>query len=253
MSDHKFNFLFAGESWNTYATHTKGTTAYTTAGYAEGATELIDGLRSNGHQVNYLPNHEVVEGFPYSASDLSKFDAVILSDVPADALLLPKAVFVDGQRRPNRFKALKEYVGQGGALLMIGGYMSFAGFEGRARYAATSIADIMPVEIAGVDDRVEEPEGIVPVPQKPHAILEGLPNEWPYFLGYNKVVPRSEAEVLLEANGDPILAVSQFGDGHVAAFTSDCSPHWGSPEFMEWEYYHRFWNQLLCWLVSAGR
>jgi len=35
------------------------------------------------------------------------------------------------------------------------------------------------------------------------------------------------------------------------AFTSDCAPHWGPPEFTEWEQYGRMWASLVEWLADA--
>ncbi|TDE01162.1 glutamine amidotransferase [Jiangella asiatica] len=240
--------LLAGESWNTYAVHTKGASAYTTAGYEEGADQLIEVLGRAGHDVTYLPNHRVVEEFPYTAAELATaYDVVVLSDLPADSLLLPRAVFVQGERRPNRLRELTEYIHGGGGLLMVGGYMSFAGFEGRARYAATALAAALPVTIAHHDDRVEAPEGVVPVVERDHAVLDGV-TDWPYFLGYNRV--RAGDGVLLSADGDPLLVVGAHGAGRTAAFASDCSPHWGSPAFMAWPHYARFWSQLVTWLAG---
>ena len=45
----------------------------------------------------------------------------------------------------------------GGGLLMIGGYLSFAGIDGKARYHGTPVEDALPVTIAATDDRVEAP------------------------------------------------------------------------------------------------
>ncbi len=242
--------LFAGESWNTYAVHTKGANSYTTSGYEEGARDLLAALGAAGFEVTYLRNHEAVESFPYSAEELgSRFDAVILSDIPADSLLLPHAVFVQGQRRPNRLRSLAKFVEQGGGLLMVGGYMSFAGFEGRARYASTPLAEVLPVEVARHDDRIEEPEGVIPAVVQDHAILEGVSGEWPYFLGYNQFKAKPGSEVILSVGHDPLLVVGQHGSGRVAAFASDCSPHWGSPEFIAWRHYSTFWRQLTAWLA----
>jgi uncharacterized membrane protein len=252
MTNTPLRVLLAGESWNTYAVHTKGSRAYETAGYEEGADELIRALRSAGHSVTYLPNHFVPEQFPYTPEQLhAGYDVVILSDLPADSLLLPHAVFVQGERRPNRTASLARFVEEGGGLLMIGGYMSFSGFDGRARYASTALADALPVEISHYDDRIELPEGVNPTLVHEHEILDGFADPWPYFLGYNRVVPKRDAEVLLNAGADPLLVIGTHGRGRTGAFTSDCSPHWGSPEFMAWPHYAAFWSRLVNWL--AGR
>jgi uncharacterized membrane protein len=244
--------LFAGESWATYGIHTKGASSYTTSGYEEGARDLLAALKGAGFDVTYIRNHEAVEGFPYTTEEIAKnFDAVILSDIPADSLLLPHAVFVKGERRPNRLRSLAKFAEQGGGLLMIGGFMSFGGFEGRGRYAATPIADALPVVISHHDDRIEEPEGLNPVVAKDHPILKGIFGDWPYFLGYNRFKAKPTGEVILTAGNDPFLVVGQHGKGRVAAFASDCSPHWGSPEFMAWPHYSTFWAQLVGWLADS--
>jgi uncharacterized membrane protein len=136
-------------------------------------------------------------------------------------------------------------------MLMVGGYMSYSGFEGKARYHNTSLAEVLPVRMLGFDDRVEEPGGVHPRPRTDHPILTGLPADWPYFLGYNRLTARDGAEVLLSANDDPFLVVGSHGRGRVAAFASDCSPHWGSPEFTAWSAYGRFWSQLLGWVAGV--
>jgi len=38
--------------------------------------------------------------------------------------------------------------------------------------------------------------------------------------------------------------------GRTAAFASDCSPHWAPTGFTTWEYYPRFWDQLVRWLAG---
>jgi uncharacterized membrane protein len=244
--------LFAGESWATYGIHTKGASSYTTSGYEEGARDLLAALKNAGFDITYIRNHEAVEGFPYTTEEIAeKFDVVVLSDIPADSLLLPHAVFVKGERRPNRLRSLTKFVEQGGGLLMIGGFMSFAGFEGRGRYAATPLAEALPVEISHHDDRNEEPEGVNPAIVKDHPILNGISRDWPYFLGYNRFKAKPGSEVILTAGNDPFLVVGTYGEGRVAAFASDCSPHWGSPEFMAWRHYPTFWSQLAAWLARS--
>ncbi len=58
------------------------------------------------------------------------------------------------------------------------------------------------------------------------------------------------AELLLEYQGDPILALWSYGKGRTMAFTTDCAPHWGTFEFTGWEYYSKFWAQAVRWLAG---
>ncbi len=244
--------LLAGETWVTYGIHQKGFAAYTTGEYSDGSAEFRAALEGAGWSVDHLENHVATEDFPRSVEELGGYDVVILSDIPADTLLLHPDTFVRGLRTPNRLNEISAWVEGGGGFLMVGGYMSFSGFEGKARFHGTAIERVLPVKMLGYDDRVEAPEGVTPtVASGQHPALAGVPAEWPFFLGYNRVLADG-GETLLSIDEDPLLVVAEHGAGRVAAFTSDCSPHWGSPEFMAWSGYARFWDSLLSWL-GGGR
>ncbi|GIR32328.1 MAG: hypothetical protein CM15mP45_16240 [Deltaproteobacteria bacterium] len=55
---------------------------------------------------------------------------------------------------PNRLQLVKEYVKEGGSFMMIGGYLSFQGINGFARFKNTAIEEILPAEILAYDDRI---------------------------------------------------------------------------------------------------
>lgn len=243
--------LLAGETWMSYGIHLKGFNAYNTGGYAEGQTEFVEALVGQGWDVDHIPNHRATETFPTSTGELAAYDVVLLSDIGADTLLLHPDTFERGQRTPNRFRLLDEYVTGGGGLLMVGGYMSFSGFEGKARYQGTPLAGVLPVTMLGHDDRIEAPEGMAPRVVTDHEVLAGLPSEWPAFLGYNRIVAKPEATLLMTIGDDPFLVLGTHGAGRTSAFASDCSPHWGSPDFLAWKGYATFWDQLLGWLAEA--
>jgi uncharacterized membrane protein len=238
----------------THQQHAKGAVAYTMAAYEEGGTPLIDALERHGATVDYLPNHLAGERFPRELDELARYGAVVLSDLASDTLLLDHACFVEGVRSVNRLRLLREYVEAGGALLMVGGYMSFSGWEGKAHYARTPVASVLPVVMSETDDRVEAPEGATPsVVDATHPVLDGIDGRWPYLLGYNRLVPKPGAQVVLGiGTGDPLLVLGGCGDGRAAAFASDCSPHWGSREFLAWPHYDRFWSQLVAWASRTG-
>ena len=181
---------------------------------------------------------------------LADYDVVILSDVGSNSLLFHPQMLAQSVRRPNRLTLLRDWVSAGGGLVMVGGWMSFSGIDGRARYHDTPLEQALPVTCTPWDDRAERPEGVVPDVAAAHPVLDGVPEPWPFFLGYNKVKPREEAEVVLSFGADPLLALWEHGDGRAAAFTSDCAPHWGPPGFLEWEGYPRFWCNLVEWLAK---
>ena len=115
------------------------------------------------------------------------------------------------------------------------------------------MGDILPVEILDIDDRIETPEGISPISVSDHKILTDI-KDWPRFLGYNQTVLRDldSVEELATINGDPFVAIREYEKGRTAVFTSDCAPHWGSPEFLAWENYSKIWTQLMNWLTKNG-
>jgi uncharacterized membrane protein len=240
--------LIAGETWITHKLEIKGFTAYSTGGYAVGLTKLVAELGSRGHEIAHVTNHDAVERFPWTAEEFEPYDVVVLSDIAADTIQLTPACVERGERTPDRLRVLREHVQAGHGLLMVGGYMSFSGFEGKARYQSTPLAAALPVELLGHDDRVETPEGVTPVVRAPHPVVDGLEPQWPHFLGYNRFRAKGDANVLMTVEEDPFLVLGSYGRGRTAAFASDCSPHWGSPEFLAWPDYGRFWSRLVDWL-----
>jgi uncharacterized membrane protein len=250
---HPLSILLVGESWFTYTIHQKGFDAFQTAEYTEGAADFVARLRGAGHEVDYIPAHRVSHDFPAEAAGLRRFDVVLLSDVGSNTFLLSPETFGASRINPNRLEALREYVGDGGALLMIGGYMSFAGIDGKARYGSSPLAEVMPVEVLPVDDRVEVPEGFSAQVLAPHhPAIAGASPPWPPLPGYNRVLPREETDVLVERGGDPIVAVGSYGEGRAGVFTSDLAPHWAPPEFVTWSGYLPLWESLLGWLAGSA-
>jgi uncharacterized membrane protein len=247
----KQRVLIAGESWVTHSIHQKGFDSVTTTAYEEGVGPLKDALEAGGFEVTYLPNHVAATDFPETPAALSEYDAVVLSDIGANTLLLHPETFARSVPRPDRVAAIRDYVGAGGGLVMIGGYLTFAGIEGKARWAGTPVEEALPVRIATADDRVESPAGISPLVRLPdHDIVSDLPAEWPDLLGYNRVSPKAAAEVVVTVGDDPLIVAGTFGSGRGAAFTSDCGPHWCPPPFVEWDGYAPMWQQLLAWVAG---
>ena len=179
------------------------------------------------------------EDFEYVASDVSIQDAslgtdlrlVILSDYPA-------ANFSEELQHQfiNR-------IANGTGLLMIGGWESFHGLGGDWDIAA--LGELLPVEIAGEDDRLNSDRPLLVRRAGTHAITDGLPWEThpPYVGGLNRFQPKSDARVLLETDalvtaregGDwrlvtesnaPLLVVGEQGRGRTAALATDVAPHW---------------------------
>lgn len=247
-----YKILFAGESWTSHTIHVKGLDSFTTSVYKEGVQWIRDAMQKAGHKFVYIPGQNVSEGFPFLMEELKEYDAIILSDIGANTFLLPDRTFSQSMPSPNRLDLICEYVREGGSLLMIGGYLTFQGIDAKGRYQGTAVEECLPVNLQVGDDRVEMPQGFQPVVTAPdHEILQGIPAEWPRFLGYNRFTAKPDAQVLMKAGEDPFLVTGRYGKGRTAAFASDCSPHWAPPGFVDWAYYPAFWNQLVSWMAGV--
>lgn len=243
--------LIAGESWITHSLHQKGFDSFTTTSYHEGADWLRAALENAGISVEFLPNHLAPAQFPTEMDSMRRYQAILLSDIGTNTLLLHPETFERSKSMPNRLALLREYVAHGGGLVMVGGYMTFQGIDGRARYHGTPVEEALPVTLLPHDDRVEVPEGCAPVVCAPdHPIVAGLPSEWPALLGYNRVIARPAATLIATVGADPLLVAWQHGRGRSVAFTSDCGPHWCPPDFLKWYGYAQLWQQLVAWVAA---
>ncbi|TVQ33995.1 MAG: cytoplasmic protein [Geminicoccaceae bacterium] len=248
--------LLAGESWVSAATHYKGFDQFGSVTFHLGAEPLVKALEGSPFDLTYMPAHEAATAFPLTLEGLQAYDAIILSDLGANTLLLHPDVWLHGKTVPNRLKLLHDYVAAGGGLAMIGGYFSFQGINGAARWHKTPVEATLPVRCLPYDDRVEVPEGFAAeLVQPAHPILSGLDAPWPVLLGLNEVVLAPGAELLARApdaaGGHPLLAVTHFGQGRTLAWTSDIGPHWLPQPFVDWPGYARLWRQSLHWLCRG--
>jgi uncharacterized membrane protein len=244
--------LLAGESWTTESTHFKGWDYFSSAVYDTGIEHIEKALAGDGFTFEHLPSHLAAKQFPSTLDDLSAYDVILLSDIGANTLLLHPDTWLNGKSTPNRLKLLKQWVEQGGALGMCGGYMSFAGINGAAKYYRTAIEEILPANIHPFDDRVETPEGAVAqVVAAEHPILQGVTGEWPVLLGYNELVAKPDAQVLvgIQDTDHPLLAVRTVGQGRTLIWASDIGPHWCPEPFLNWNGYAQIWRQAVQWLA----
>lgn len=245
--------LVVGESWIKHTVHLKGFDQFHTTEYEEGGQVFLDALHSSGIHVTYIRAHEIPQAFPTNAEELQRFDAVILSDVGSNSFLLTDETLLRSQPTTNRLVLLADFVKDGGGLIMVGGYMSFTGIDGRARFKMSPLAPVLPVTMLDYDDRMEIPEGFHAVIDTPdHPVLGGTPAEWPILLGYNRTVAKPDATVVARHGDDPILVTAEVGLGRTIAFASDVAPHWAPMQFTQWQHYGGLWSGIVRWVAGRG-
>ena len=246
--------LLVGESWVSAATHYKGFDQFGSTTFHTGAKRFLEGMRAAGHEVTNMHAHEAAESFPLTVEELGAYDVLILSDIGANTLLLHPDVWLHGKRVPNRLSVIERWTHGGGGLIMVGGYLSFQGIDGRARWRNTPVERALPVRCLASDDRVEIPEGCEPVVDAPdHPLLSGVPEDWPYLLGVNEVEVKEGDGIervlsLPEAQGElPLLVTGRHGEGRTLAWMSDMSEHWLPSPFLAWEGYDRLFGNMIDW------
>ena len=207
-----------------------------------------------GVEVRHITPHGVPHEFPTTLDALKAYDVVIFSDVVYNSMtfyagLTPPYVYPLG---PDRIALVRQFVEQGGGFLMVGGYLSFAGINGVARWADTDIETLLPVTISHHDDRVEAVAGFrFEIVQPDHPVVAGLPWDdanWT-LCGYNRVALKPDATLIASYRGDPIIGAGAFGHGRTAIFASDFAPHWAG-DFVRWPHYAAFWQQMVTWLAA---
>ncbi len=251
--------LLVGESWVSSATHYKGFDQFGSVTFHLGAEPLVAALQGDEFDITYMTAHDCVEKFPFTLEGLSEYNVILLSDIGANSLLLPPAVWLHGKPVANRLKIIRDWTRDGGGLVMAGGYLSFQGIDGKARWRRTPVEEALPVTCLPYDDRLEIPDGFraVVTGAKEHPILDGVEGERPLLLGANEVVVKEGEGIELlaalpeEEGGHPLLVTGSYGRGRTVVWTSDIGPHWLPNEFVAWPGYATIWKNILRWASQS--
>lgn len=243
--------VVVGESWFTYAVHQKGFDAFYTSEYVEGGGEFLAALTGAGHEVTYIPSHQIHRQLPDTIDELRAIaDVVVISDVGANSFQLAPQTFGGSVPSVDKTELIRLFVASGGGLVMIGGYLTFTGIEGKGRWGSCPLAAALPVALSDHDDRVELPSGATPTVTADHPIIGDLPPRWPDLLGLNRVEPKPGSVLLATCRTHPLLVVGTYERGRSAAFTSDIAPHWAPPEFVRWAGYPVLFDRLVRWVAG---
>lgn len=242
--------LLAGETWISEATHYKGFDSFTSVTFHSGADDYIAALNAHGIEVHHMAAHDIPQQFPKSAEELSAYDVIVLSDIGANSFQLPPETWLEGKSSPDRLGVLAQWVKDGGALMMAGGYLSFQGFQARANFARSAVAEVLPVTMSDYDDRAETSAGAA-VRGVTDSLGKLVGSGAPVLLGYNVVQARPEATVHATVGGDVLIASAEYGTGRSLVWTSDIGPHWCPKPFVEWSGFQPLMAGMITWLATG--
>lgn len=199
----------------------------------DAARYLAGAMRAAGLRFDYLPSNA---RFSASPSFRKKYRAYILSDYPNRYLTAAGAERIAGEVRG------------GAGLLMIGGWGTFTGADGR--YGRTALAAALPVRCLPRDDRRQGAAAYrmaAAQRSEKHFPAFDLASA-PTLAGYNKTLLKPGARQILSVEtlkfgrgntrvsvsaSDPLLVTGRFGAGRVTAYCSDLAPHW-SGGLVDW-------------------
>ncbi|GHT37563.1 hypothetical protein FACS189427_10680 [Planctomycetales bacterium] len=168
----------------------------------------------------------------------NRYSAFILSDYPGRNFSQEQLQFI------------KDSVAAGSGLLMLGGWDSYCGQNGK--YNETVLTDVLPIIMQDTDDRQNFSQTAVVKVKEEHPVLAGLPWDYPPCIGgCNKITAKestaeNNVQTLLtvipydiridfEDKGSvrfssreelPLLVIGEYGKGKTAAFATDAAPHW---------------------------
>lgn len=217
-------------------------------------------LRTNA-DYSFVPEEELsLIPFPTEelfAKQIHTFDVVVFQNFT-----------YQGYQMETYLPNIARYVLDGGALLVIGGDVSY----GMGGYMGTPIEEVLPFDLAPVDPpfsaeafKMKPTESGLrhPVMQFAHGaeinrnLIESLPEAQGLNLGLR---PKPDAVVLaehptLQTDGRPapVIALSRPGRGRVAALTIDSSWRWHFLDAMndgDGTPYRTFFNNTLRWLIK---
>lgn len=181
--------------------------------------------------------------FDYIPSD-TKFDTQMLTN---DYNLIILSDYPSANFTTSQLSALVEKVKLGTGLLMIGGWDSFTGSNGK--YNTTVLKEILPVEMLPTDDRVNYSQTTLIKKETDHPIIESIPFDTmtPAVGGFNIIKAKPDAMTILSTQRfentfdgrnfkftplektDPLLVVGKYENSRVAALATDLAPHWVGP------------------------
>ncbi len=170
--------------------------------------------------------------------ELNQFSVIVIANLDAPSL------------NAERLKAYREFVAQGGGLVVLGGYWAFS----RGAYAGTPLEEMLPVTFAPEHRIPETPEGL---PLHPGAQATWKPafelNSKPVAFYVQTLTPKPDSTVQWLTGDKPALISGGFGKGRVVAcaLTANGETPAGVLPFWDWPEWPKLLGQALDWAGGA--
>ncbi len=198
------------------------------------------GLR---HHASYVSRSPYFGGYTRfydlpEASELNRFSVIVIANLDAPSL------------NNERLKAYREFVANGGGLVVLGGYWAFS----RGAYAGTTLEEMLPVTFAPEHRIPASAEGL-PLRASPQATWKFAADfaAKPVAFYVQTLAPKPGATVQLLAGDKPALISGTFGKGRVVAcaLTANGDEATGSMPFWDWPAWPKVLGQALDWAAGA--
>ena len=185
------------------------------------------------HQAGIPATTVTACAFPREDAGWEKDAVIVLANV--DTLLL----------KPSRMERIKNFVANGGGLVVLGGECAFE----RGGYTNTPLAEILPVTM--------KPEYMIPAYPKGLTLKRAPGATWlPAFTGnaaaffVQTLVPKPDATVQMLAGELPAIISGNYGKGRVVAVALSSTGE-GPNAFWDWPEWPKLLGQAIDWAAGA--
>lgn len=170
--------------------------------------------------------------------ELQRYAVVVIANLDAGAV------------GPERLKTIREFVEQGGGLVVLGGEWAYS----RGAYGGTPLEEMLPVTFP-VEHRIPPALAGLPLSASPQAMWKAPVDfaKKPSAFFVQSLVPKAGATVQLLAGDKPALVSGVFGKGRVVAcaLTATGEPPVGSMAFWDWPDWPKLLGQAIDWAAGA--
>lgn len=215
-----------------------------------GAGSVTESWHAHGMGFGYVGAWDAnvsgsVPEFPDTAENLLANHVLVICNINAKA-------FTQSQQT-----LIQEFIRNGGGVLFLGGRFAFG-----SQWAGSSLAEVAPVSFVGVGKDGEQAfdlkstaKGLVLIAGPDRLGDKPSPLDWeqtPRVFWYHDVKPKSDSQVVLVADGNPLLVTGTYGKGRVALFAGSVmgEPPDGSLPFWQWNDWPHLMAEVMAWLAA---